>query len=62
MPMPVYSFLENYDFSNKKIYHFCTHEGSGGVKKEGFALFGHIAQNKRQEADKKVTEWLKSIF
>lgn len=29
MPMPVYAFLESYDFSGKKIVPFCTHEGSG---------------------------------
>ena len=61
MPMPVYTFLESYDFSNKKVYHFCTHEGSGGVKREGFALYGHIAQNEKESADKKVSEWLKTL-
>lgn len=29
MPMAVYTFLEAYDFQGKKIYPFCTHEGSG---------------------------------
>lgn len=29
MPMPVFTFLEHFDFSGKKIYPFCTHEGSG---------------------------------
>ena len=29
MPMPVYTFLESYDFSGKTIVPFCTHEGSG---------------------------------
>ncbi len=29
MPMPVYTFLEEYDFSGKTIAPFCTHEGSG---------------------------------
>jgi flavodoxin len=28
-PMPVFSFLESYDFSGKTIVPFCTHEGSG---------------------------------
>ena len=28
-PMAVFSFLEKYDFSNKTIFPFCTHEGSG---------------------------------
>jgi flavodoxin len=29
MPMPVFTFLEDYDFSGKTIVPFCTHEGSG---------------------------------
>lgn len=29
MPMPVFTFLEKYNFSNKAIMPFCTHEGSG---------------------------------
>jgi flavodoxin len=29
MPMPVFTFLEAYDFSGKTILPFCTHEGSG---------------------------------
>ena len=28
MPMPVYTFLEKYNLSSKKVYKFCTHEGS----------------------------------
>lgn len=29
MPMAVFTFLEHFDFSNKVILPFCTHEGSG---------------------------------
>ena len=29
MPMAVYTFLENYNWSGKIIHPFCTHEGSG---------------------------------
>ena len=29
MPMCLWTFLESYDFTNKHIYPFCTHEGSG---------------------------------
>ena len=29
MPMPVWTFLEKYDFSGKTIMPLCTHEGSG---------------------------------
>ena len=29
MPMAVYTFLENFNWSGKIIHPFCTHEGSG---------------------------------
>lgn len=29
MPMPVFSFLEHYDFTGKVLKPFCTHEGGG---------------------------------
>lgn len=29
MPMPVYSFLEKYDWHGIAVYPFCTHEGGG---------------------------------
>ncbi len=29
MPMAIYTFLEQYDFTGKTIHPFCTHEGSG---------------------------------
>jgi flavodoxin len=61
MPMPVYTFLEKYNLSSKKVYKFCTHEGSGGVHTDDFALYGLIAQNERPQAEKKVSEWLKNI-
>lgn len=34
MPMPVFTFLEEYDFVGKTIIPFCTHEGSGLGKSE----------------------------
>lgn len=34
MPMPVWTFLERYDFSDKTIIPFCTHEGSGMGRSE----------------------------
>ena len=74
MPMPVYTFLESYDFTGKTVIPFCTHEGSGlsgterNVKtvtktevKDGLAIYGHVAQNSRAEADKKVSDWLKQL-
>ena len=74
MPMPVYTFLESYDFKGKTVIPFCTHEGSGlsgterNVKtvtkadvKDGIAIYGHVAQNSPKEADKKVSDWLKTL-
>ena len=74
MPMPVYTFLEAYDFTNKNVVPFCTHEGSGlggtvnkvqnatkGKLSDGFEIYGHIAQKNRTEAEKQVVEWLKNI-
>lgn len=74
MPMPVYTFLESYDFSGKTVVPFCTHEGSGlsGTDSKlrdatgarmlpGFAIYGHVAQNDRTEAKENVNEWLKTI-
>ena len=61
MPMPVYKFMESYDFSGKTVYNFCTHEGSGGVHKTDFAIYGHTAQNNREEAEQIVEDWLKKI-
>lgn len=35
MPMSVWTFLENHDFSGKTVCPFCTNEGSGLAKSEG---------------------------
>ncbi len=61
MPMPVYSFLEKHGLTAEKVRHFCTHEGSGGVRRDGFDIYGHVAQNKREEAQRMVDGWLKKI-
>lgn len=71
MPMAVFSFLEEYNFSGKTIIPFCTHEGSGlgrsveDIKKlcqhstilDGLAIRGRSVKN----ADKDVSEWLSKI-
>lgn len=68
MPMAVYTFLENYDFSGKKIHPFCTHEGSGlsrtekdiekaakGAKVEkGLAIHGSSADSAKNAVEKWV--------
>lgn len=41
MPMAVWTFLENHDFTGKLIKPFCTHEGSG---------FGHSLEDIRRLA------------
>lgn len=75
LPMPVYTFLESYDFSGKTVIPFGTHEGSGlagseskiksitkaSEVKKGLGVYGHVAQNSKSEADKKVSDWLKGL-
>ena len=47
-PMAVFTFLESYDFSGKKIVPFCSHEGSG--------LGGSIRQIRQAVPDADLTE------
>lgn len=75
MPMAMYTFIESYDWADKTIVPFVTHEGSGlssiPNKMEsaahpkailsGFEIYGHIAQNSREEAKEKVSAWLKKL-
>lgn len=72
MPMAVFTFLEEYDFSEKTIVPFCTHEGSGLGRSEkdiakvcpkarllkGLAIHGARAS----DAEKDVTDWLSNIL
>lgn len=72
MPMPIYTFLESYDFSGKTIIPFCTHAGSGlsgtvksiqtacsgATIRDGFAISGATAQNDCTSAEKQVSDWL----
>ena len=71
MPMPVFTFLEEYNFSGKTIAPFCTHEGSGmgrtvmDIKKmcprstilDGLAVRGGDVRN----AQDAVAGWLREI-
>ncbi|MCR4435455.1 MAG: flavodoxin [Clostridiales bacterium] len=71
MPTPVFTFLEEYDFSGKTIVPFCTHEGSGlGHSEKDIAklcpkatvLNGLAIHGSRVNAAKKdVTNWLNKI-
>ncbi len=69
-PMAVSTFLERYDFGGKKIFPFCTHEGSGlggsvnyikkicpkAVISDGLAIYGSQAGQSAAQ----VERWLKS--
>ncbi|HKM28672.1 MAG TPA: flavodoxin [Anaerovoracaceae bacterium] len=75
MPMPVYTFLESYDFSGKTVIPFCTHAGSGlsgtvgtiqsklsdATVLKGLAVTGTTAQNNRSEAKEAVLSWLDGL-
>ncbi len=75
MPMPVYTFLESYDFSGKTVIPFCTHAGSGlsGTVRtlrsklggatvfDGFAIAGTTAQNDQSRAKQAVLDWLGNL-
>jgi len=71
LPMPIFTFLEEYDFSGKTIIPFCTHEGSGlgrsgrDIAKlcpkakllKGLAIRGSSVDRARGE----VEAWLESL-
>ena len=72
MPMPVYSFLEEYDFSGKTVIPFATSAGSGFsgtidtlqemlpdavIVDEGL----HIPMKNVSEAEEEVADWLEEI-
>ena len=72
LPMPLYTFLESYDFSGKTIIPFTTHGGSGfsrtiqtirdlqpnaTVEENGLS----ISRNSVPEAESDVTEWISGL-
>lgn len=71
MPMPIYTFLDNYDLSGKTIAPFITHGGSGlsgtpeniqgeepnATVTEGLSVYGDDAKNSQSD----VRDWLSSI-
>jgi flavodoxin len=71
MPMPVFTFLEEHDFSGKTIIPFCTHEGSGLGHSEkdiaklcpkatllkGLAIHGALVN----DAKKDIAIWLDKV-
>ena len=71
LPMIMYTFLESYNFDNKNIYLFNTHEGSGNagtkssikkilknanVSDNNFVISGTDARS--QSGQEKTNEWL----
>lgn len=71
MPMPVFTFLESYDFAGKTVIPFCTHEGSrmgrseGDIKKllpsaevkEGMPVRG----SKVKTSGKEISAWVEQL-
>lgn len=71
MPMAVFTFLEHFDFTGKRIFPFCTHEGSGmgnskaDIKRlcpgaqigKGLALKGGSVNYAQPE----IKEWLEAV-
>lgn len=71
MPMAVFTFIEEYDFSGKTIIPFCTHEGSGMGHSEndinklcpnsevlnGLPIRGGSVKN----SEKDIANWLKKM-
>ena len=74
MPMALYTFMEANDWSGKIVAPFVTHEGSGlssipskiktatGAEMlDGLAIYGHVAQNEREQAKENVLNWLNKL-
>ena len=71
MPMPLYSFFDEYDFTGKTIVPFCTHGGSrfsdaiasirqlekGATVLDGYA----IARDNVADSKDGILNWLKKI-
>lgn len=74
MPMALYTFIEANDWNGKIVAPFVTHEGSGlssipskikaatGAEMlDGLAIYGHVAQNEREQAKENVLNWLNKL-
>ncbi len=75
MPMAVYTFMENYDFSDKVVIPFNTHEGSGesgtysainsalpnAQVLDGMAIQGKTAQEFNRDTQQTVRSWLDGL-
>ncbi|MCR5142695.1 MAG: NAD(P)H-dependent oxidoreductase [Ruminococcus sp.] len=75
MPMAVYTFMDNYDFSDKVVIPFNTHEGSGesgtysaigsylpnAQVLDGMAIQGQTAQEFSSDTQQSVRDWLDGL-
>ena len=74
IPLALYTFIEANDWNGKIVAPFVTHEGSGlssipskikaatGAEMlDGLAIYGHIAQNEREQAKENVLNWLNKL-
>ncbi|WP_315436204.1 flavodoxin [uncultured Selenomonas sp.] len=75
LPMPVYTFLESYDFTGKTIIPFCTGMGNamsgmeadiplfakGAQLRQGFGIQGKFVHNRPDQAKLEVANWLASL-
>ena len=75
MPMAVYTFMDSYDFSDKVIIPFNTHEGSGesgtysaigsylpnAQVLDGMAIQGKTAQEFNSDTQQSVRDWLDGL-
>ena len=75
LPMPVYTFLESYDFTDKTIIPFCTGMGNamsgmeediprfakGAQLRKGFGIQGKFVHNNPDEAKLEVANWIASL-
>lgn len=75
MPMAVYTFMDSYDFSDKVIIPFNTHEGSGesgtysaissylpnAQVLDGIAIQGKTAQDFSSDTQQAVRDWLDGL-
>lgn len=75
LPMAVYTFMESYDFSDKVIIPFNTHEGSGdagtysNIAKalpsaqvtDGMSIQGKTAQEFNSDTEQSVHDWLDGL-
>ena len=75
MPMAVYTFMDSYDFSDKVVIPFNTHEGSGesgtysaigsylpnSQVLDGMAIQGQTAQEFSSDTQQSVRDWLDGL-